>query len=140
MELSNSFELFQTLELLQTLLNSLNYTYMKYIYIISGIIFLLCAAVQYNDPDPGVWMAIYGVAAIVSFQGVRHYLPSWTYLVLFLIFTAGAVSQWPPHFEGLFFNELATMRNMNIEEARESLGLGICAFAMLLFYLLERRR
>ena len=29
-------------------------------------VFILCIAVQYNDPDPGIWMLIYGLAAIVS--------------------------------------------------------------------------
>jgi predicted membrane protein len=30
------------------------------------IVFLLCVAVQYNDPDPVRWMIIYGAAALCS--------------------------------------------------------------------------
>ncbi len=113
---------------------------MRFVYIFFGIIFLLSAAVQYNDPDPAVWIAIYGAAAAVSFLGMRDFLPRWGYLLLFVIYAGGAISQWPPHFEGIFFNELATMRNMNIEAARESLGLGICALAMLIFSFMKRGR
>jgi hypothetical protein len=41
----------------------------------------------------------------------------------------GGILQWPPEFEGIFFGETA-MRSLNIELARESLGLGICALVM----------
>ncbi len=34
--------------------------------LILAFLFFLFAAFQYNDPDPSVWMAIYGVAAVVS--------------------------------------------------------------------------
>ena len=41
----------------------------------------------------------------------------------------GAVLQWPPAFEGVFWGEMK-MHSLNIELARESLGLAICALAM----------
>lgn len=104
---------------------------MKFIYIFLGIIFTLSALVQFNDPDPLVWITIYGVAALVSFLGIKHIVPWWVYLVLSIAYLVGSIDQWPPHFEGIFFNELAKMRNMNIEEARESLGLAICFVGML---------
>lgn len=34
------------------------------------VLFLLAAAVQFNDPDPLVWIAIYTVAATVTFWSI----------------------------------------------------------------------
>jgi len=34
-----------------------------------ALLFVLGAAVQYNDPDPAIWIVIYLVAALVSFCG-----------------------------------------------------------------------
>ena len=36
-------------------------------HILAGVAFLSFAAVQYNDPDPALWMGIYGLAALISF-------------------------------------------------------------------------
>lgn len=38
----------------------------KAINIVMVVLFLVSAGLQYNDPDPGRWMAIYAAAAIVS--------------------------------------------------------------------------
>ncbi len=35
------------------------------IHVILAIIFILFAAVQYNDPDPYIWIPIYGAVAVV---------------------------------------------------------------------------
>ena len=42
-----------------------------------GILFLVFAAVQMNDPDPFGWMAIYIAAAIIAILGFfeRYYIP-----------------------------------------------------------------
>ena len=38
-------------------------------------VFLLCVAVQYNDPDPIWWMAIYGLAAAACILYLARRLP-----------------------------------------------------------------
>lgn len=38
----------------------------KIIHIVIAILFLLFAAVQYNDPDPLLWILIYGAVALVA--------------------------------------------------------------------------
>lgn len=39
----------------------------KAIHIILAVLFLLFAAVQFNDPDPLVWILIYGSVSLVAF-------------------------------------------------------------------------
>ncbi len=95
------------------------------------IIFLMSAAVQYNDPDPERWMAIYGLAALacisVLIDRKPHYYIFW---IMALGYLVAAYFQWPPKFEGFLFDEIK-MRSMNIEEARETGGLVICAVGMM---------
>src|SRR5688572_1910273 len=61
---------------------------MKVLNLIFLAIFLLCAAVQWNDPDPYRWIAIYGAAAFCCFFYFRRklpaYLPAVTAIVAFL--------------------------------------------------------
>jgi hypothetical protein len=45
---------------------------MKILNIIFGILFILFALVQYNDPDPFLWIFIYSLAAALSFIPVSH--------------------------------------------------------------------
>jgi hypothetical protein len=102
---------------------------MKIFKIFFGLLFVLFSYYQYNDPDSGVWIIIYSSAALACYMSLRDLWPSWVFYILAAAFVVGAVLQWPPHFEGIFFGE-AQMRSINIEEARESLGLGICAIVM----------
>lgn len=113
---------------------------MKIVSYIFAALFLASAYVQLNDPDPVIWVLIYMVAAILAVVATTKLLPWWTYFVAGALFLAGAVFQWPPHYEGVFFDDLALMRNMNIEEARESLGLAICAIANSFFGILHLKK
>jgi hypothetical protein len=46
------------------------------IHLILAIIFILFAAVQYNDPDPYIWIPIYGaVAAVCILSHQKKYYP-----------------------------------------------------------------
>lgn len=102
---------------------------MRLLKIFFGILFVIFAYFQLNDPDSGVWIAIYSFAALGCFMSIRGLWPSWVFYVLAAGYLIGAVFQWPHEFEGIFFGETA-MRSLNIELARESLGLGICAVVM----------
>lgn len=104
---------------------------MKIVALVFVLLFTLFAAFQYNDPDTWLWVAIYGIAALLSFlfyRGVRSVALFATAMVAYL---AGAIYLWPPVYKGL---TLSMDYALEIEEARESLGLGICALAMM-FYL-----
>ena len=100
--------------------------------LLMALIFLLFTAVQYNDPDPERWMAMYGSAALVS--GLAAFRPPWAWrpaAVVALVALAWAV-EW---FLGVFGHSVAWgqvfatthMINSDVEETRETLGLVIVA-------------
>lgn len=110
----------------------------KTLSIIFGLVFLLFAAFQYNDPDPEVWVPIYGFAAIaclMAYTGVGRW---WFFAAMGVLYVVAAWYQWPPQFEGFLFNEVG-MRSLNIELARESGGLAICAVVMAALAWLSRQ-
>lgn len=111
----------------------------KAISIFFGLVFLLFAAFQYNDPDPQVWVPIYGFAAVASFLALGNAVSPWFYSVAGLGYLIAAVYQWPPAFEGFLLDEMG-MKTVNIELARESGGLGICAIVMFVLAVLTRNR
>lgn len=102
---------------------------MKIFKTLAGIVFIIFAYLQINDPDSGIWIGIYSFAALACYMSIRELWPSWVFYALAAGYLIGAILQWPPEFEGIFFGE-AQMRSLNIELARESLGLGITAITM----------
>ena len=92
-------------------------------------LFVLFAALQYNDPDPQVWVPIYGFAAMACIMAYAQIGKAWFFGLMALIYAVAAAYQWPPAFEGFLLNEIG-MKTVNIELARESGGLLICALAM----------
>jgi hypothetical protein len=109
----------------------------KWISIIFGLLFILFAVFQYNDPDPGVWISIYLFAAFACFMALSPVVKPWFYLVAAGIFLVAAFLQWPPVFEGFTLDEMG-MKTVNIELARESGGLAICSLAMIVLAVLTR--
>jgi hypothetical protein len=101
----------------------------KIVSLIFGILFLLFAAVQYNDPDPQVWVPIYGIAALACLMAWVGMGQWWFFAGMTVVYALAAWNQWPPVFEGFLLNEMG-MKSINIELARESGGLAICAVAM----------
>ncbi len=112
---------------------------MRYLAILFAFCFFLSAYVQLNDPDPLVWIILYGFPALVSLFFLKKRLPSAAYLALALIYLAIAIFQWPPEFEGFLFGEVEKMRSLNIELARESFGMGIVSAAMFIFWRYAKR-
>ncbi|MBC2840219.1 transmembrane 220 family protein [Robiginitalea sp. SC105] len=96
------------------------------------VLFIWAAYVQLNDPDSGMWIGIYAVAALGSLLFALGRLPSWLFLLMGIAFLAGALFSWPETYEGVRFGERG-MANINIELGRESLGLGITALIFFLY-------
>ncbi|UFH54437.1 transmembrane 220 family protein [Spirosoma sp. KNUC1025] len=109
----------------------------KTLSIIFGLLFILFAAFQYNDPDPEVWIPIYGFAAVACFMAYAGVGQWWFFVLMAVLYIGAAIYQWPPVFEGFLFSEVG-MRSMNIEMAREAGGLAICAAVMLVLAALMR--
>lgn len=112
---------------------------MKYLPLVFAFLFVLFAAVQYNDPDPQIWVPIYGFAAMACVMAYTRIGRPWLFALMAVTYLGAAIWQWPPAFEGFLLNEVG-MKTMNIELARESGGLAVCALAMGLMTWLTRTR
>lgn len=111
--------------------------------VLIGVFFLLAVVVQYNDPDPLRWMAIYGAAAVACLLLLRGGLPRWLPALVGLValvwaatLTPGVVGQVAP---GDLFREVK-MASPAVEEAREMIGLLIVAVWMLVLFVVAPRR
>jgi hypothetical protein len=95
-----------------------------------GVIFLLFASVQFNDPDPMTWILVYTLTAILCFlylntktaQKIR-----WVYVLTAVGLLMGSYNQFPPQWEGFG----TSMKTENNELARESIGLLLCGLVLL---------
>jgi hypothetical protein len=92
------------------------------------LLFVLAMAVQLNDPDPFVWVALYGIAAALSaITALGRALPGFTISAL-VLFTAGVVYLLPslPDTSVAAFSSVG-MSGERDELVRELWGLIICA-------------
>ena len=76
-------------------------------------LFAFCIAVQYNDPDPLVWIGLYLVPLILSLRAVRGRADLWPNLLPAVGYSLAALWWAPPYVPGYLDNE----------EAREAGGL-----------------
>jgi len=103
-----------------------------------ALLFVYFVVVQYNDPDPEVWMPIYGIAVAACLSIYFGKAPrSYVFIIMGVAYFFASYQQWPPQYEGVFWGEMK-MRSINIELARESLGLTVCGIAMLIMAALRR--
>ncbi len=91
-------------------------------------LFAVSVAVQWNDPDPFYWIAIYGVAALLAARAAQGQLPFATNAAALAVFTALALRALPDLLHGR--KEAFTHWRMLAERdevAREAGGLLLCA-------------
>lgn len=104
----------------------------KVIAILFGILFLVSAGLQYNDPDPLVWIVIWGLAGIIAlafaFGRISFPIP----LVSGVAALVGFFYLYPEKFEGF---EIGAGDIKNVEEGREAFGLLIIAIVLLILAL-----
>lgn len=99
------------------------------------VAFLFSIAVQYNDPDPIRWMAIYAVAATACVLEMRR-LDVWFFpiaIALIAFIWAGRIHHHLPgpiNFSGMFAS--FKMKDEGIEQQREMFGLMIVAVWMVI--------
>lgn len=116
---------------------------MKQTLFISGIlftiIFTLFAYWQLNDPDPILWVPVYGSVIYVSAQAIRGKVNRELIGVLFVLSLMAGIQLWSEMtaWEGFMTDGLA-MKTMNQELAREAVGLWICSAALALFYSVDK--
>lgn len=103
-------------------------TVFKILGIVFGILFLVSAGLQYNDPDSLVWIVIWSLAGIITlgytFNRIRFSVP----LIAGIAALIGFFYTYPEKFEGF---EIGQGDIKNIEEGREAYGLLIISIVML---------
>jgi hypothetical protein len=91
-------------------------------------VFVLSAALQWNDPDPAYWIAVYGASAILAARAAQGQLPLVPNLVALLGYVLLGLRALP---DLLAAREAAFthwhMLAPGDELAREAGGLWICA-------------
>ena len=106
-------------------------------------IFLLFAAVQYNDPDPYLWIPIYLYPAVLCFLAAREKFYKNAYTGGFIFFSLYAVYKLLDQngvIDWLRFHDAAniaaTMKAEKpwIEESREFFGLAIILIVLFINY------
>lgn len=94
-------------------------------------LFALAAVVQFNDPDPWRWVAVYGAAcALAALAAFRARVPPVIHTLV-----AGGAALWavsivaggPPAVEYLHMFDAWEMESPAVESAREATGLVIVA-------------
>lgn len=104
---------------------------MKYVYYILMLVFMYFTAVQYNDPDPWLWIPTYMFPIYLLFQKSRGKLSGNALFLIGIPYLFWAINQFPPEWEGVMLNTMG-MKTINIELGRESLGLGFTALVLFL--------
>tara|TARA_R110000868_G_scaffold109560_1_gene297748 strand:+ start:8985 stop:9350 length:366 start_codon:yes stop_codon:yes gene_type:complete len=99
------------------------------------IMFFISAALQYNDPDPLIWIIIWCTAAALSISFVLNKTSHILFFIAGAIYVIGFMAVFPQKFEGF---EIGKGDIKNIEEAREAFGLLIIAISMIIFGLRVR--
>ena len=122
---------------------------MKIFNILFGILFLVSAALQYNDPDPYIWIPIYlyasilcGLAAANKFYPIAYLLGIIVYAgyALYLFFTADGVLDWIQKHNAE--NIAGSMKATKpwIEDTREFFGLLIIIIVLAADYVFVKRK
>lgn len=122
---------------------------MKVFNLVFFILFVLFAALQYNDPDPYVWIPIYLYAAVLCWLAFRkRYFPN-AYLVGMSIYAVYAIylfvaddGVWDWITKHNAANIAGTMKAEQpwIEETREFFGLVILIIVLLIDYFYAKRK
>ena len=122
---------------------------MKIFNIFFAVLFVFSAALQYNDPDPYLWMPIYMYGAVLCWQAFRNkYYPK-AYLIgvfiylgyaIYLFFAKDGVLDWINEHNA---EDIATTMKAEkpwIEETREFFGLIILIVVLSIDYFYAKKK
>lgn len=117
---------------------------MRYILVGIGLVFLLFAALQYNDPDPLQWMAMYGFTGVASIFAAFDKYHRWLLWIGIVINTVWMLLCLPAFMEWVQMGSPNLAGEMKasmpyIENTREFLGLFLCWMQLLWIGLRENR-
>lgn len=109
---------------------------MKTLYLALALVFLLFAALQYNDPDPIIWMAIYTAVALLFIMAGLGKNARWPARIMAVVLLAWAATMLPGMLDWVRMGMPSITSSMKAEEphielVREFLGLTIAGVAAL---------
>jgi len=120
---------------------------MKVLNLVLAAMFLLFAFVQVNDPDPVLWILIYGIMAVACILAAFRQVYQVPLLVLLVgliaysfVYVPGVLEWFQSEDRSLLFADIAKMQYPYVEEAREFLGLMICILVLIMHLVSHRRR
>lgn len=122
---------------------------MKIFNIIFCLLFIFSAALQYNDPDPYVWIPIYGYGAILCWLAFRgKYYPkayligiaAYTVYAIVLFFEKDGVWDWITKHNAEDIAQTMKASTPWIEDTREFFGLLILITVLLVNYYHDKKR
>ena len=122
---------------------------MKVFNLIFVIIFIFFAALQYNDPDPYIWIPIYGYAALLcwwaskkNFYAAAYIIGISVYLIyaIYLLFTKDGVMDWAREHQAENLVQTMKAEKPWIEDTREFGGLLILIIVLGVNYIYAKRK
>ncbi|MBX3254064.1 MAG: transmembrane 220 family protein [Chitinophagaceae bacterium] len=122
---------------------------MKAFNIIFCILFIISAALQYNDPDPYLWIPIYLFGASACWLAFRNKLYPKVYLAgtlvflvyaIYLFVTKDGVWDWMTQHNAENIAETMKAEKPWIEDTREFFGLAILMAVLMIDYRYAKRR
>lgn len=124
---------------------------MKIFNIIFIILFVISAGLQYNDPDPYIWIPIYLFAAFLCYRAIQIkynaalYIGGLTIFIIYaayLFFESEGVLTWLNEHDAENIAQSMKATRPWIEATREFFGLSIIIIVMLInmFWLKQKKR
>jgi len=111
---------------------------------VMSALFLLAVVVQFNDPDPVRWIAIYSVALVVCLMvALRGRVPIVVPVIVLAVAIAWGVMTMgdvPNANTYTHMFDAWEMQSVSVEQAREASGLLIAAAWMLVMVIAQLRR
>jgi hypothetical protein len=113
------------------------------------IVFILFAAVQYNDPDPWLWMPIYLYAAVLCWLAFRGKFFRGAYVVgilgylvyaILLFFQQDGVWDWMTKHHAVNIADKMKAETPWIEDTREFFGLIILIVVLAIDFFYSKRK
>lgn len=117
----------------------LNYNHMKAFNITFLVLFIIFAGLQYNDPDPYIWIPLYLLGAYICYAAIQHKFPKPLYLLgfvvygiyaLYLLFDKTGVIDWATEHNAENIVQTMKAEKPWIEETREFGGLVLLLIAL----------
>jgi hypothetical protein len=120
---------------------------MRILHATLAVAFMLFAFVQLNDPDPFIWIVIYGAMAVLCVLAIfRMYYPKVMIVMLIgyaaysLLAYEGVVEWLQHHDKTVIFDDGMKMQYPFVEYSREFLGLWICNLVLIGYLFLSRKK